>query len=272
MREWIPEADVIAVTGASPRNLKFWRTKGLLPEIRVRHLGKAHGTARPDYRPWALPIIKRIMAMPRGRGLSLDAYLWVLWLDEDMPSQVTHWCSEGIKTWSEQRLSAVKKAIDAVGEAEVKHESTRKPIRRGPAPIKQIYQRLDARQWYDFMSTVARVAAGRASTATPGFLAASGKLTGLGADQVLPPPGSPSIFDGFDSRAVVASATAEEIATARKLWLRHLGGFDRPAPEPPPSWASILVGDDWRDFPPTYPHLLAGLIAFVVRDPAFRGC
>jgi hypothetical protein len=89
------------------------------------------------------------------------------------------------------------------------------------------------------------------------------------AEAVSSPPGTLSVFDGFDLHNVIANAKPEEISAARKLWLKHFGSFDRPAVEPPPDWASALLNDDWRDFPPVCASALAALV-LIARDLAVR--
>jgi hypothetical protein len=271
MNEWVPEAEVIAATGASRRNLKFWRSKGLLPKVpdpavQVRRLGKAHGIAPIEYRPWAIPIIRRIMTFMAVRGRKLDACLWALWLDEDLPPEATAWLGQRVAAWSERLLLGANRAVDTAGPAETRNRFKYKPRRNAPPMLRQIFRRLDTSQWYEFTSALAARASRRPYTPTPSFLAASSRL-GVPLEAVLPPAGTQSVFDGVDPHDVIASAKPGEIAAARELWLRHFGSFDRPAIEPPPDWAAALLNDDWRDFLLACPALLAGLIC-AVRDGA----
>jgi len=265
MIEWTSERVVIAATGASPRNLKFWRINELLPEVRVRHLGKAHGTVT-EYRPATIPIVRGLMAM---RGRRLDACRWALWLDEDMPSEVTAWLGQRVTSWSEKLLRGAKQAVDEAGPAKTRDYFTRKPTRHRPPVLRQLYKRLDHdKQWYDFMSALAMVAGRRQYTPTPSFFAAIDRL-GVPAEAASPPPGSLSVFDGFDLHNVIANAQPEDISAARELWLKHFGSFDRPAVAPPPDWASVLLSEDWRDFAPVCACALAALI-LIARDLAVR--
>jgi hypothetical protein len=262
---WIPEADVIAATGASRRNLKYWRAKGLLPEIHVPRLGKAHGTGPTDYRSWAIPIVKRIMAI-RGKS-KLDAYRWALWLDDGLPPDAAAWCAECVRDWSREALKATATAVEEAGPAETRNRfmavAAKLKRRRRGVLIQQIHQRLDDAQWRGFMTTLAALVSRRRLIINPQFLDAANKLTGQ-PTEVLMPRDTSSI--AFDPHKIIANAKPEEIEAARKLWLRHFGGFNNQRPaEPPPDWATALIGNDWREFPMACAFLLAGLIAFSVR-------
>jgi hypothetical protein len=199
MNERIPEADVVAaviaaVPDADPdklrRNLKFWRQKKqrLLPEVDVRHRGKAHGTVTLC-RPWVIPIAKRLVAMPKGG--SLVVCLWALWLDDDLPPEAAAWLIQRIAEWSGKLLRKAKSLIGACDAVETKRAFTRKPRRNAPAPLRKIYKRLGTGQeWYDFMGVaLADLVSKRRLNMTAAFLAASERLTGRSAEELLPPPG-----------------------------------------------------------------------------------
>ena len=60
--ERLSEAELIALTGVSRRNLTRWRQQGLvLPEEPRHGLGQGHGTTPLEYPAVAVAIIKRII-------------------------------------------------------------------------------------------------------------------------------------------------------------------------------------------------------------------
>ena len=79
--ERLSEAELIAETGASHRNLTRWRQQGLvLPEEQRHGLGQGPGTTQLEYPAVAVAIIKRIIDLRRNFK-KVDEWRWRLWLE-----------------------------------------------------------------------------------------------------------------------------------------------------------------------------------------------
>jgi hypothetical protein len=86
---WLSEAELIAESGISRRNLIRWRGQGLVPKPNVMRLGAA-GTAS-YYPPIAVPMILRLYELQRETR-DVDAWIWGLWLDDrDFPADIRAW-------------------------------------------------------------------------------------------------------------------------------------------------------------------------------------
>ena len=79
--ERLSEAELIAETGVSRRNLTRWRQQGLvLPEEQRHGLGQGQGTTQLEYPAVAVAIIKRIIELRRNFK-KVDEWRWRLWLE-----------------------------------------------------------------------------------------------------------------------------------------------------------------------------------------------
>jgi hypothetical protein len=278
--DWISEASVIAATGTSHRNLLNWRHNGLLPEAKVRHLGRGMGT-ETFCPPVTIPMVRRINEL-RGRERNKEAWRWALWLDPaDYPIDIVAWCKN--------RLGEPKAA--AIAQIELKalqSTVTRKPGRSDPR--RAIFRLLNTTLWYALMKWAAAVAARREPIPSlydphSPALEALGKAGNLSIAaplgktplDLLPEPGSEFSIEEFSPKDVLASATDGEIERAREDWRSLariaellemgesicLGGNQqairaRYSANPPPLIAWPLAA--WRDFG-ARAILLPGLIA-----------
>jgi hypothetical protein len=81
--ERLSEAELIAATGISPRNLKRWRQQGLIPVIEPRRglgRGGGRGTTPLEYPATAVKTIHRIHEL-RKEFKEVEEWRWRLWCD-----------------------------------------------------------------------------------------------------------------------------------------------------------------------------------------------
>jgi hypothetical protein len=92
--DWISEADVIAATGASRRNLAEWRSHGIVTGRR-RSLGRGAGTTPCFYPPDAIRLIRRLYELQRTVR-DADRWLWQLCL-EGFSTDVCKWATKRLR-------------------------------------------------------------------------------------------------------------------------------------------------------------------------------
>jgi len=130
---WLSEAELVAATGISARNLTRWRGQGLIPRPKVIRLGAA-GTAS-SYPPISVPMIKRLYELQR-EARDVDAWIWGLWLDDhDFPAD--------IRCWAVTTLAAAKDSIAPIND--VDHLETAVaaiPLAGRKSPLRRIYARV----------------------------------------------------------------------------------------------------------------------------------
>jgi hypothetical protein len=89
--DWISEAEVIAATETSRRNLAEWRGHGIVTGRR-RSLGRGVGTTPCFYPPDTIRLIRRLHELQRTVR-DADRWLWQLWL-EGFSADVCKWATK----------------------------------------------------------------------------------------------------------------------------------------------------------------------------------
>jgi len=102
--DWISEAEVIAATRVSSRNLTQWRAQGIVIGRR-RHLGRGVGTTPCLYPPDTISLIRRLCEL-RGMVRDADQWIWQLWLEG---------FSTDVRRWAVRRLNADLKLARGAG-------------------------------------------------------------------------------------------------------------------------------------------------------------
>jgi hypothetical protein len=101
---WISEAEVIAATRVSSRNLAQWRAHGIVIGKR-RFLGRSGGTTPCFYPPDTVSLIQRLYEL-RRTVRDADRWVWQLWLEG---------FSTDVRKWAIQRLRGDLKLVEDVG-------------------------------------------------------------------------------------------------------------------------------------------------------------
>jgi hypothetical protein len=214
--DWISEADVIAATGVSSRNLTQWRAQGIVVGRR-RHLGRGEGTTPCFYPPDTVSLIKRLCEL---RRTVRDADHWIrqLWLEG---------FSTDIQKWAIQRLRGELKLVehagpDGVAEAALRAAKAKRP---GASPaVRGIFNRV--RKPADrlaFFSWVAAAFAGYEQQASiraadPPIFDIALKAMGIPRSTLAPPKVD---FDRLPVRwfhRTLVTANHHELEQARRDW------------------------------------------------------
>lgn len=142
---WLSEAELIAATGISRRNLIRWRGQGLVPKPKVVRLGAA-GTAS-YYPPIAMPMILRLYELQRDTR-DVDAWIWGLWLDDrDFPADIRAWTIATLG--SAQQIKNQIEDFDALESAvlAMPKPGRNNPVRRMHARVRTTSDRASLMIW-----------------------------------------------------------------------------------------------------------------------------
>jgi hypothetical protein len=119
---WPSEPELVAATGASPRNLTQWRGRGIVTGKR-RFLGRGKGTTPCYYPPDTVRLIRRLYELQREIR-DADKRVWELWVES---------FSADVRKWAMKRLECELKLVQG-GEPERIAKAVTKAAKAKPRP------------------------------------------------------------------------------------------------------------------------------------------